>query len=869
MNLMKILFLISVSLIVNAPLNGQDKSRESEEQQSAEIELIRETLTDYIEGSTNGQPDRLRNAFHADLNLYSIKNGAVSAWSGKDYIKDTKEGKPTGETGKIMSIDFENDTAVAKIEISHPNSKQPYVDYFMLLKVKDRWTIIHKMFTKKTSVSMGKAKEVTNQTLSVATPKSEPSLEELSAKLVDTFEQNVSQETEQEIDELFAEYSASNSPGVAISVMHKGEVVFKKGYGNANLEHQIPIDPDASIFNAGSASKQVTAFALLLLTEQGKLSLDDDVHKYIPELNEYGQKVSLRQLAHHTGGIRSDLSLLAMAGWSPGDSIDRDDVLQMIYRQRELNFEPGEEFDYSNAGYDLLAEVVSRVSGQSFAEFCKKQIFQPLEMDNSFFVSSRFNLIPNLASPYGSTQSRRWRLSPNDSYSGSTGLFTTAADFSKWAMNFRNAKVGNEATLKQMVTLGILNNGKTFGYSFGLFTEEYKGLEYIQHGGASSGYRSFIGRFPDQDFATVVFGNSSSIDPRSKSLALADIFLQQYFKSAESVDRPDVEDLSAISLERFVGNYWNNKDRAVRIHINDGRLNFSIGGGPSIELASIGETEFEMLGVGVRSHVQFRKTDEDTLTMHVVGDGTEEETYQTYVPKQYTPEEMKQFVGTFYSEELDAKYLVEIDNGSLTVGHLRFAANTLVPVVKDLFSNTGWRFTTLKFERGGNSKINGFRVTSMRCRNIHFKKLASNLLPSQRKSLARSTLNVVHDAGIEQGLEHFENFKKSSEYFIRESEINDVGYALLGQEQVEAAIEVFKLNVSLFPSSWNVFDSLGEAYAKNGATRLAIESYEKSIQRNPDHTAGIEVLQKLRQQPADDSSGAAKKSEAKEFDTVR
>ncbi len=839
MSLIRTLCFFFPLVFLSSILCGQEEKGESDKI-SAETDLIRATLTDYIEGSTNGQPDRLRKAFHKDLNLYSIKNGAVSVWSGKDYINDTKQGKPTGESGKILSIDFENDAAVAKVEISHPNSRQPYVDYFMLLKVKGRWTIIHKMYTRKVSrVKEGPKNDA---------PKNDKKDNEKgSSNLVGAFKQNVSSAIEKEIDELFAEYSGSNSPGAAIAIIQNGEVVFKKGYGNANLEHRIPIDPDASVFNAASVSKQVTAFSILLLAEQGKLSLDDSIHKIIPELNGFGQKVTLRQLVHHTGGIRSDLSLLAMAGWSPGDNIGRDDVLQMIYRQKELNFEPGEEFDYSNSGYDLLAEVVARVSGQSFAEFCSENVFQPLEMNNSFFISNRSNLIPNLASPYGSNQSRNWRLNSNDSYSGSTGLFTTVADLSKWTLNYRNSKVGSDASLKQSNTMGTLNNGKKCGYAFGQFIEEYKGLKHIQHGGASSAYRSYIGRFPEHDFATVLLSNNSSVDPRGKSLELAEIFLRKHFNGDHSVVNHVVENLTVEQMEKFTGNYLNERNQSVRIHIQEGGLVFSIGGGPRIELKSLGGSDFEMLGIGSLRIVRFMKNGQDKFSMQEVVDGGVVDTYQTYVPKQYTSEDLKLYAGTYYSQELDTKYRVEVENGSLLVKHLRFPANRLVPVVTDVFSNQSWRFTTLKFERNDDNTVDGFRISSMRCRNIHFNKLDDDLAPSFKRSLADSVLEMINQSGIKQGLKFFEENQFSSEYYVRESELNEAGYELLNQDRTDDAIEIFKLNVSLFPASWNVFDSLGEAYAKIGDVDQAIANYKKSIQLNSDNSTGVATLKKLEQ----------------------
>lgn len=248
----------------------------------------------------------------------------------------------------------------------------------------------------------------------------------------------VAMDLEEQVDQVFAEYADPMRAGVAVSVIKDGKVILNKTYGSALVEHQTQIDADNTVFNLGSVSKQFTAFAIMLLVEQGKLSLDDEIHEHIPELNDYGHAINLRHLLHHTSGIRSDLQLLAMAGWSPGDGIDREDVLQAIFRQKELNFAPGDECLYSNSGYDLLAEVVVRVSGISFAEYCRQEIFEPLGMDDSFIASGNAVLIPHLAAPYRLGETGNLRLYPNDRYAGSTGVHATLADLSKWTLNFRD-----------------------------------------------------------------------------------------------------------------------------------------------------------------------------------------------------------------------------------------------------------------------------------------------------------------------------------------------------------------------------------------------------------------------------------------------
>ena len=301
----------------------QKKNSESED---GELKAIRQTLTDYIQGSTNGQPSRLKKAFHPKLNLYSTRNGKLRVWTGSDYIKSTKEGVPTGEQGKILAIEYEHDIAVAKVEIAPPKSSRPYIDYFMLLKIESKWTIVHKMYTRSNGKSGAngrwKLKKDSAESKDSKTPKKQ------------NFSQKVSAESVRKIDSVFSDFDRQDSPGSAVCVIKDGQVVFKKGYGSANLEHKIPIDPEKSVFNIGSASKQFTAFAALLLAEEGKLSFDDSVRKYLPELPECTRGITIGHLAHHTSGLRSELSLLALAGWTPGDVIKHHHIFRMLCRQK-------------------------------------------------------------------------------------------------------------------------------------------------------------------------------------------------------------------------------------------------------------------------------------------------------------------------------------------------------------------------------------------------------------------------------------------------------------------------------------------------------------------------------------------------------
>jgi CubicO group peptidase (beta-lactamase class C family) len=317
------------------------------------------------------------------------------------------------------------------------------------------------------------------------------------------------------VDKIFQRWNRTDSPGCATAAMKDGAIVYKHAYGMADLDHNVTLTP-STVFHVASMSKQFTAASIVLLAQQGKLSLDDDVHKYIPELADFGAPITIRHLIHHTSGLRDQWELLGMAGWRYSlDLITDDDVMSVVSRQKELNFKPGEKHVYCNTGYTLMALIVKRVSGMSFREFTTKNIFEPLGMTNTHFRDDHAEIIKNNA--YGYQQenpSAPFRLSvTNFDTVGATSLHTTVEDLAKWDENFYHPTVGGQALVDQMLQRGKLNNGEELDYAFGLVYGKYKGLKTIGHGGADAGYRSDITRFPDQHFSVTVLCNAADTNP--------------------------------------------------------------------------------------------------------------------------------------------------------------------------------------------------------------------------------------------------------------------------------------------------------------------------------------------------------------------
>jgi CubicO group peptidase (beta-lactamase class C family) len=265
-------------------------------------------------------------------------------------------------------------------------------------------------------------------------------------------------------------------------------VLYAKGYGLANLEYNIPVTPETS-FDVASLSKQFTAMCIVLLEQDGKLSLEDDVHKYISELPNYGYPVTIRQLLQHTSGIPDAVDALpGLAGRGGWDSLNYREILALLSNHRELNFVPGTRGLYSNTGYVLLAQVVTRVSGKSLSDFAEERVFRPLGMTRTYFRESPTRLIQGRAYSYNAAGNERYLAADrgNLAYAGSTGLFTTALDLVKWLDNFRDPKVGGAKAIARMqeeaaAPVSLSEDGPDIRYALGLVIDTHRGLRRISH----------------------------------------------------------------------------------------------------------------------------------------------------------------------------------------------------------------------------------------------------------------------------------------------------------------------------------------------------------------------------------------------------
>ena len=327
------------------------------------------------------------------------------------------------------------------------------------------------------------------------------------------------------IDSLFTKWNKPNHPGGAIGIMQNGKIVFSKAYGLASMEYLVP-NTTGTIYNIASVSKQFTAMGIVLLQEQGKLSFDDNIRKYLPELPEFDYPITIRHMLHHTSGLRSLHAMLGLAGWRGDDSKTNEDLNRFLLNQTDLNFKPGDEYLYCNTGYMLMVNIIEKITEEKFVDWMKASIFEPLGMINTYVEDHYSNIVPNNATSYNRMQNNEFeRAVEYWGYIGSGNMHSTTEDLLKWLKNFTEPQVNWEASFDLLQTLDKLNDGSDNNYAFGVSMDEYLDQNRIQHGGSIGGFRASAGTYPDEKLSIVVLTNFSSSSPGSKANQIAEILL--------------------------------------------------------------------------------------------------------------------------------------------------------------------------------------------------------------------------------------------------------------------------------------------------------------------------------------------------------
>ena len=539
------------------------------------------------------------------------------------------------------------------------------------------------------------------------------------------------QAREPDVDRIFEPWAGGHSPGCAVSVMRDGEIVLSRGYGRAHLEYDIPITP-SSVFHVASVAKQFTALAVQLLVNENRVSWDDDIREHVPEVAGLDRPITLSQLAHHTSGIRDQWSLLRMAGWRPeAELVTSQDVLELLSRQEQLNFDPGSDYLYSNSGYTLLALVVERETGQSLRAFTAERIFEPLGMTTTHFHDDHQMVVPNRAYAYALDRAGGFRSSiPDFDIVGATSLFTTVEDLALWERNFYTFEVGGESGVSQLHERGKLTDGRSTTYARGLAHGSYRGLATVGHGGTDAGYRSEFVRFPDQRLAVAVLCNLRSTNPSELARRVADVYLSGPDRGAPrptavgtgtsrvgGAPRPSDRGTEPDpNLSRF-GGYYRRHSSDVPLHIVERQgVLVTIGTGPDLRFLPVDDTRFRVTG-DMSTSAQFDGGDgKGTPTTMRLGDA-EPDVYERLEP--WRPTDLADFEGVYESRELDIDYAFSVRDRRLVLSNRKLGAITLVPTYPDGFYGEGFY---LAFGRNRSGAVEGFTVSTTRAWKVRFRK---------------------------------------------------------------------------------------------------------------------------------------------------
>jgi CubicO group peptidase (beta-lactamase class C family) len=526
----------------------------------------------------------------------------------------------------------------------------------------------------------------------------------------------------QAIDSIFTEWNKTDVPGCALGIIREGKLIYAKGYGMANMEYDIP-NAASSVFRIGSTSKQFTAASIVLLAEKDKLTLDDNLKSLFPDFPEYAKKITIRHLLNHTSGIRDYLQISYLKGLGDDDYYTDDNVMKWLINQTDLNFAPGEEYLYSNSGYWLLGQIVKKVAGMNMAEFAKKEIFEPLKMDNTHFHNDHTHIVKNRASGYipGNNETYKISMTTLDMI-GDGGIFTTINDIKKWDDAYYESTVLSREFWSVMTQQGVLNNGQVIDYASGLMIRKYKGLKTVRHGGAFVGFRAELLRFPEQKLSIAIFANRGDANPSRMANQVADILLkdeliEKIVKNDEKVNIDITED--EFQRTQLVGGYEIQPGVVAKLSIKNDSLNvLQTWNKSTYTLLKVRGNTFQISG---NENIRFSFSNLKngfTQTLTVLQDGRETRA-ERKKEVDLSGIDLNDYLGSYYSKELDVTYDFEVENGVLKAGIKE--KKSLVDCTISEIDKFTMEFGMIRFQRTG-GLISSFELDSGRVKKLKFHK---------------------------------------------------------------------------------------------------------------------------------------------------
>lgn len=529
------------------------------------------------------------------------------------------------------------------------------------------------------------------------------------------------------IDTMISQMGLSaKTPGGVVGVIKNGKIIFVKAYGLANFETKEP-NKTSTLFNLGSVSKQFTAAAILILANEKKLSLKDDIRKYLPDFPDYGYTITIENLVHHTCGIRSNDVLALMAGTQ--DSVEtQEGIYSLIIKQKSLNFKPGDEFLYSNSGYVLLVKIIEKISGMKFSQFIEEKIFQPVGMNQTAIYDNPGKIIMNSASghTWGGDEKFKRTGKRNSTVVGQSNIYTCVEDFLKWDNNFYKNKLGNWDFSKEMTSRTTLTNGDTCSYAFGLEVSEHNGLKTISHQGGTGDFTAQYVQIPSEKFAVVCLFNLP-VDVTGLAYKITDLFVKGKPKTVASAPNPEKVMVDSSVLQSYAGKYFDeNQWLLATITKEADHLVFEAPYQDKLEIYPSSDTSFFVTFADLK--FIFSKDSEGKNTkVTIIQDG--QKFPLKYLGTDVLPlkaEQLSQYAGEFYSEEINASYPVVFKDNKLYVKFPQSLAQfckgnpeaELISEHADYFASP---VSSFQFTRNAQNEISGFILKDVgRVRNLVF-----------------------------------------------------------------------------------------------------------------------------------------------------
>lgn len=533
---------------------------------------------------------------------------------------------------------------------------------------------------------------------------------------VPVFAQSLSKAQKAELDQLVMEQSEGLAPGLAVGVVQNGVIIYEKHHGYAELNHEIPIDPRTR-FNIASNAKQFTALCILKLKDEGRIDLQDDIRKYLPELyKDYADKITIEHLVTHSSGIRDIYNLLGIQGkvWWATNGLDNRDGFELLTQQKELNFEPGSQYLYSNSNYILLTEIVSRITGQSFARYAQK-LFESIGMPNTEFVTNYMNRMPFKSRPYASWG--QWKEYPSiTDVHGDGGLFTTLEDQMRWEqlVQGQSTKVLSAGLVNQ--SQQPLPNASIQSYGYGLEFSTFKGLDYIYHDGATGAYNASVHRFPSLQLSIQVMSNNGQVSPNYLAKRIANILIPaDQFRTKTYPQQPE-QLTNKPERNAILGYYKTPEGSLIRFQETDGSLAWKIGQNRPFPFNHVEGNLYEMTE-NTNLRISFHLEDTDRPHMIIYYPGSEPRYHSKLLPVEEPAAYFNALNGKYYNDEVGVEVEIEFQGDKAYDILIDGERSAALMLEKDVLRLSGY---VVEIQRDKQDEVKGIHVNDDRIRRLNF-----------------------------------------------------------------------------------------------------------------------------------------------------